>query len=65
MNGRSSEALQILTKVSRWHGVDLPPVAEMKVILEEQGAEVADGGRQSSVGKILRSLVAETVVLFR
>ncbi|XP_063877911.1 organic cation transporter-like protein isoform X2 [Scylla paramamosain] len=65
VNGRPREALQVLTKVARWHGVDLPPEAEMKAVLEEQNAEVPVGARQSSVEKVPSSFVAEILVLFR
>ena len=65
VHGRSSEALQVLKKVSRWHDVDLPPKTEMEAILKQQDTERIDGEQQFSVGRILRSLVAEILVLFR
>ncbi|KAG0722153.1 Organic cation transporter protein [Chionoecetes opilio] len=39
VNGRPQEALQVFGKMARWHGVDLPPEAEMKKLVEEQDAE--------------------------
>lgn len=63
VNGRSQEALRVFKKAARWHGVDLPPDADMKKLLEI--GEVQDKCKDSSVWVHLRSFIYDVTVLFR
>ncbi|KAG0714900.1 Organic cation transporter protein [Chionoecetes opilio] len=66
VNGRPQEALQVFGKVARWHGVDLPPEAEMKRLVEEQAAEAQNTTpKRSSMGSLLKSFVDDVVILLK
>ncbi|KAG0714904.1 Solute carrier family 22 member 13 [Chionoecetes opilio] len=66
VNGRPQEALQVFCKVARWHGVDLPPEAEMKRLVEEQAAEGQNTApKHSSMGSLLKSVVDDVVILLK
>lgn len=65
VNGRPQEALRVLGKIARWHGVDLPPDVEMKKLVEEQIAEGQHTSQHPSVWTLLRSYINETLVLLR
>ncbi|KAG0712578.1 Organic cation transporter protein [Chionoecetes opilio] len=66
VNGRPQEALQVFGKVARWHGVDLPPEAEMKKLVEEQAAESQNTNpKRSSMGSLLKSFVDDVVILLK
>ncbi|XP_045120869.1 organic cation transporter protein-like [Portunus trituberculatus] len=65
VNGRWREALQVLTKVSRWHGVDLPPEAEMKALVEEQPEVDKIETQPFSLQRLLSAIKDEIVILFR
>ncbi|KAG0726284.1 Solute carrier family 22 member 13 [Chionoecetes opilio] len=66
VNGRPQEALQVFGKVARWHGVDLPPEAEMKRLVEEQAAEAQNTTpKRSSMGSLLKSVVGDVVILLK
>ncbi|KAG0714896.1 Organic cation transporter protein [Chionoecetes opilio] len=64
VNGRPQEALQVFGKVARWHGVDLPPEAEMKKLVEEQAAEAHNTTpKRSSMGSLLKTPRLRTITL--
>ncbi|KAG0720841.1 Organic cation transporter protein [Chionoecetes opilio] len=66
VNGRPQEALQVFGKVARWHGVDLPPEAEMKRLVEEQAAEGQNTTpKRSSMVSLLKSFVDDVVILLK
>ncbi|KAG0729936.1 Organic cation transporter protein [Chionoecetes opilio] len=66
VNGRSQEALEIFSKMARWHGVELPAEAEMKKLVEEQTAEVRNiTPNHSSVWSVMKSVVGNGVILFK
>ncbi|KAG0715691.1 Organic cation transporter protein [Chionoecetes opilio] len=66
VNGRPQEALQVFGKMARWHGVDLPPEAEMKKLVEEQSAEgQITTPKRSSMGSLLKSVVGDVVILLK
>ncbi|KAG0712580.1 Organic cation transporter protein [Chionoecetes opilio] len=66
VNGRPQEALQVFGKVARWHGIDLPPEAEMKKLVEEQAAEAQNTTpKRSSMGSLLKSFVDDVVILLK
>ncbi|KAG0726883.1 Organic cation transporter-like protein [Chionoecetes opilio] len=66
VNGRPQEALEVFSKMARWHGVELPPEAEMKKLVEEQTAEVRNiTPKHSSAWSIMKSVVGDVVILFK
>ncbi|KAG0713014.1 Organic cation transporter protein [Chionoecetes opilio] len=66
VNGRPQEALQVFGKVARWHGVDLPPEAEIKKLVEKQAAEGQNTTpKRSSMGSLLKSVVDDVVILLK
>ncbi|KAG0710128.1 Organic cation transporter-like protein [Chionoecetes opilio] len=65
VNGRSKEALRILSKVARWHSLELPREAEMKKMIEDQDPEVQDPPQKSSMRVLHKSIIKEALVLVR
>ncbi|XP_045121222.1 organic cation transporter protein-like [Portunus trituberculatus] len=65
VNGRWREALQVLTKVSRWHDVDLPPEAEMKALVQEQATKAQKDSEHLSIWLRLKTVISEVLVLLR
>ncbi|KAG0717081.1 Organic cation transporter protein [Chionoecetes opilio] len=66
VNGRPQEALQVFGKMARWHGVVLPPEAEMKRLVEEQAAEGQNTTpKRSSMGSLLKSFASDVVILLK
>ncbi|KAK8376480.1 hypothetical protein O3P69_009849 [Scylla paramamosain] len=65
VNGRPREALQVLTKVASWHGVDLPLEAEMKTLMQEQASGAQKTSENSSVWLRLKKIFSEVLVLLR
>ncbi|KAG0727277.1 Organic cation transporter protein [Chionoecetes opilio] len=65
VNGHPQEALRVLGKVARWHSVDLPPEEEMKQLVETQSSKPQRTSQHSSVRILLKSVISESLVLFR
>ncbi|XP_063878559.1 organic cation transporter-like protein [Scylla paramamosain] len=65
VNGRHEEALQVFNKVARWHGIKLPPGAEMRKLVEEQVPESQNTHQYSSVWLFLKSVTKDAFVLLR